>query len=193
MNAGSDLQPVHRMKKWLKFVLLATVIVSFDFAHSAFAGQAFPLALEWQPCPDSGVAGYALYYGPSGTPLTNRMDVTLQTNAVVKGLATSAQYSFYVVAYDADLVEGAPSSTLVYTPQAISLLKLGQVSGGSMKISFNVAPNTACQVEYTDTLMPPDWKLLTTATGDAEGVVDISDPILAPGGSRFYRGVVADQ
>ena len=176
------------MKRWLRIVLLVAVIGSVEFVQSSFAGSACLLALEWQPSPDAGVAGYALYYGPSNAPLTNRVDVGLQTNAVVKGLIASTQYSFYVVAYDASQFESAPSSPLFYTPPAISSLKLCQSSDGTMKISFHVAPGAACRVEYTDTLTPPNWNLLTTSAGDSNGVVIINDPIAA-GGSRFYRGV----
>ena len=187
MNAGSDLQPGHRMKKWSKIVLLVAVIVVF--ARQSFAGSACLLTLEWQPSPDAGVAGYVLYYGADGTPLTNRVDVGMQTNAIVKGLIAAATYSFYVVAYDASQVEGLPSDPLFYTAPAISSLRLSQLSGGVMKISFHVAPGAACNVEYTDTLTPPNWNLLTIAIGDSNGLVTINDPVLALGGSRFYRGV----
>ncbi len=171
-------------------VLLVAVVGLVGFAFRSFAESACLLNLEWQPSPDSGVAGYALYYGLAGAPLTTRMDVGLQTTALVKGLTASADYSFYVVAYDANQNEGTPSSPLFYTPEAISTIKLGQASGGAREISFRVAPEAVCRVEYTDTLTPPNWNLLTTAMGDSNGVVTISDPVVGAGGCRFYRGVV---
>ena len=157
-------------------------------AGRSFAGPACLLTLQWGQSPDPGIAGYALYYGPEDAPLINRTDIGLQTTAVVAGLTASVEYSFYVVAYDIDLNESAPSNLLLYSPKAISELKLSQASGGAMNVSFTVAPGAACRVEYTDTLTPPNWNLLTTANGDSNGVVTINDPIVA--GSRFYRGVV---
>jgi fibronectin type III domain protein len=187
MIAGSDVQPGRRMKMWSRIVLLVVVTGLVRFAGQSFAGPACLLTLEWQPSPDAGVAGYALYYGAAGTPLTNRVDAGTQTIAVVKGLTASIQYTFYVVAYDADLNEGGPSVPLYYTAPPISSLKLSQLADGTMKISFHVAPGAACRVEYTDTLMPPNWNLLTTAAGDSNGLVTIEDSMLRP--SRFYRGV----
>jgi hypothetical protein len=44
-------------------------------------------------------------------------------------------------------------------------------------------------VEYTETLSPPAWNVLTVNTGDSNGLVTINDPIV-PGHNRFYRAVV---
>jgi hypothetical protein len=68
-------------------------------------------------------------------------------------------------------------------------VQLAQVANGAMNLAFHVAPGAACHVEYTDTLTPPAWNILTTATGDSNGLVAISDPIV-PGHTRFYRAVV---
>lgn len=179
------------MKICSRIILLVTILSSLEFAPQSFAAPACPLDLEWQPTPDAGVAGYALYYGLADGPLTNRMDVGLQTTAMVNGLIAAASYSFYVVAYDSTLAEGSPSSLLFYTPAAISTLKLIQTSDGAMNLSFNVAPGNACVVEYTDSLSAPNWNLITNAIGDSNGLVTVSDPIMAPGGSRFYRSSVA--
>jgi hypothetical protein len=163
--------------------LLSPVI----FTSQSFAGPACEIALEWEATPDSGVAGYALYYGPTGTPLTNRVDAANQTTTAVKGLTAATQYTFYVVAYDADQNEGGPSVPVYYTATAISSLELGQLANGDMKISFHVAPTAACRVEYTDSLSPQNWMLLTTATADSDGLVIVNDPVVQA--SRFYRGV----
>ena len=177
------------MKMWSRIVRMGVVIGFVVLAVRSFAGSACLLTLQWGPSPDPGIAGYALYYGPADAPLINRIDVGMQTTAVVRDLDTCRGYSFYVVAYDVDQNESDPSNLLLYSPQAISCLKLSPCSSGdAMNVSFRVAPGTACQVEYTDTLNPPHWNLLTTATGDSNGVVVINDPIVA--GSRFYRGVV---
>jgi fibronectin type III domain protein len=164
------------------------LICLVGFARPTFAAQACPLTLDWQPSPDSGVAGYVLYYGADDGPITNRVDVGLQTETVVKDLVASVEYTFYVVAYDADHFEGDPSDPLIYTAEVISPLNLVQSPGGVMSLSFHVAPGAGCWVEYTDTLMPPNWNLLTWAVGDSNGLVVIDDWMVEP--SRFYRGVV---
>ena len=146
--------------------------------------------LEWQSSPDPTVTGYALYYGASGGLLTNRMDIGTATSVVMKDLTAPRTYSFYVVAYNASHVESDPSNLFFYTAQALSPVRLSQSEEGVMSIAFSVAPGAACHVEYTDTLMPPDWQVLTTASGDADGAVNVVDTAAAPGGSRFYRAVV---
>lgn len=178
----------HRMKYWIKIVLSVSLLSSVGITHQVFAGSAFPCALQWQPCPDAGVAGYALYYGVSGFPITNRMDVGSGTAVTVNNLTAPSTYSFYVVAYDANQVESDPSNLLLYNTLAISSLELSQLSDGNVNISFLVAPGAGCHVEYTETLNPPAWTVLTTATADSNGRVTISDPTV--GTARFYRGVV---
>ena len=176
------------MMKWSRIFLLMAVIGSAGFARQSFAGSACPLALEWQPSPDSGIAGYTLYYGATDGEITNRMDVGLQTATVVKDLAASVEYTFYVVAYDADHNEGDPSDPLFYTTQAISPVSLSPSSDGMMTISFHAAPGATCSVEFTDTLAPPNWQLLVTVFADSNGDVVVDDPTAEP--SRFYRGVL---
>ncbi len=163
---------------------------SIGFAPQTFAGSACSLNLEWQSSSDATVTGYALYYGATGTPLTNRLNAGMATSVVLKNLIASTNYSFYVVAYDAYQNESQPSNFLFYTAPAISSLRLSQSTAGVMTVSFRVAPTAACHVEYTDTLTPPNWQLLNSATGDSNGIVTITDPVPAPGGSRFYRASV---
>lgn len=177
------------MKTWS--VIFILLLGSICFAPQSFAGSACPLKLEWQPSEDPTVAGYALYYGAVGEPMTNRVDVGASTSVVMSNLTAATDYSFYVVAYDSDQVESDPSNFLLYTAQAISDLQLSQSDSGATTLSFSVPPGSDCHVEYTDTLTPPDWQLLASATGDPnDGTVTIIDEIPAPGGCRFYRASV---
>jgi hypothetical protein len=176
------------MKKWSRIIVLMAAVCLAGFARQTFAGTACPLTLEWQPSPDSGVAGYVLYYGAAGEPLTNRVDVGLQKEAVILDLTASVEYSFYVVAYDPDDNEGDPSDLLTYTAQAISPVGLSLSSDGMVTISCRVVPGASCTVEYTDTLTPPNWQLLITVYGDLNGDVFVDDPTDQP--SRFYRASV---
>lgn len=175
------------MKIWLRILLLVAFVGSAGFTNNLFA-SAGTVKLQWQASPDKNVAGYALYYGVSGFAATNRLDVGQMTAAAVADLNGSASYYFFVVAYDASQQESDPSNVLVYSPPTMSSLQLTQAGDGTVNLSFYVAPNAACSVEYTDTLNPPSWQLLTTAIGDSNGLVSISDPIV-PGGTRFYRAV----
>jgi Fibronectin type III domain len=163
---------------------------SICFAQQLFAGTACPLKLEWQPSYDATVTGYAIYYGAIGMPPTNRIDVGLTTAAVVKDLTAMTDYSFFVVAYDSEQIESAPSNFLLYTARVISPLELDRSAGGIVAVLFYVVPGAACHVEYTDTLSPPNWQLLTVATGDSNGLVTVRFPVPRPRGSRFFRGVV---
>jgi hypothetical protein len=164
---------------------------SIGLTQKSFAATpACLLRVEWQPSPDPTVTGYAVYYGVTGGPLTNRVDVGLATSAVMGQLTVSTTYSFYAVAYNASHAESDPSNFFLYTAQAISSLKLSESQEGGGSVSFDVAPGTACHVEYTDTLAPANWQLLTAAIGDSNGVVNVVDTAVAPGGSRFYRAVV---
>lgn len=179
------------MKIWSGIVLAVGLFSSVGLSQKSFAATpACLLTLEWQSSSDPSVTGYALYYGETGGALTNRVDVGAATSFVMTNLTASASYSFYVVAYDSSEVESDPSNFLIYTAQAITALKLSQAQGEGMAVSFNVAPNTACHVEYTDSLSPANWKTLTTATGDSSGAVNVVDGATAPGGTRFYRAVV---
>jgi hypothetical protein len=125
----------------------------------------------------------------AGAPMTNRLDVGMTTNAVVKGLSVAWSYDFYVVAYDANNAESEPSNLLPYTAKAISSLGICQPAGCSPQLSFHMAPGASGHVEYTDTLTPPVWHMLKTAIADSNGVVTINDTNAAVG-SRFYRASV---
>jgi hypothetical protein len=189
MNAGWSSQPGHRMKS--RSGIVAALIVAICRASQLFAGSAIPLTLEWQSSYDPSVTGYALYYGVNGGPATNRMDVGLATSVVLRDLMAQTDYAFYMVAYNADRVESDPSNELLFTAKAISALRMGQFVAGRMSVSFDVAPGAACHVEYTDTLSPPNWKLLATAIADSNGLVTVIGPALpVPGTSRFYRAAV---
>jgi len=180
------------MKKWSGIVLAVSLfglVCDTTFA----ATPACLVKLAWQSSSDPSVTGYALYYGATDRPFTTRLEVGMASTAVISNLTASATYSFCVVAYDANSGESDPSNFLTYTAQAVSSLNLSRVQGSGMSVSFNVAPGAACQLEYTDTLNPPNWQLLNTATGDSNGMVKVVDAGASVSGSRFYRAVVPFQ
>jgi hypothetical protein len=170
-------------------ILLFVLGCSAAFTTKSFAGPACPCTLEWESSPDPQVAGYALYYSLAGSFVTNRLDVGPATSATLNNLTAFSTYYFYVVAYDADRVESDPSNLVPYTAAVVSSLQLSPPLAGVMSLSFHVPPGAACHVEYSETLTPPSWKVLTTATANASGLVTLIDPV-GSGASRFYRAVV---
>jgi hypothetical protein len=179
------------MRIWSGFVFAVGLFSAVCVTQNTFAATpACVLKLGWQPSVDPTVTGYALYYGASGEPFTNRLDVGLVTSVSMTNLMGLASYSFCVAAYDANGDESDPSNFLICTAQSISGVKLNPAQGGGMAVCFTVGPGGACHVEYTDTLTPPNWKMLTACAGDSNGVVKVVDTAVAPGGMRFYRAVV---
>jgi hypothetical protein len=189
MDAGSGSAAIHSMKVWSRIVLLVAFFGLAGITHKSLAGPACLATLQWQASPDTNVVGYALYYGISGCSATNRLDVGQTTTVTVDSLTASSTYYFFVVAYDVNQQESDPSNFLLYTAPAMSSLWLCQSSDGTINLAFRVAPEAACHVEYTDTLSPPSWNVLTTAVADSNGLVTVNDPV-APAGSRYYRAVI---
>lgn len=164
-------------------------MASLGLPNEMQAAPACLLTLQWQGTADPNVAGYALYCRATGSTTTNRLDVGMATSTTLCNLTASSTYYFYVVAYDSAQIESGPSNLLPYTAPSISPMRLSQVANGMMNFSFSVAPGAACHVEYTETLNPPVWKVLTSAIGDSNGLVSISDPVV-PDHNRFYRAAV---
>jgi hypothetical protein len=64
-------------------------------------------------------------------------------------------------------------------------IQAARLNGGQVQFSLQTEPGVTCQVEYTESLSPPNWRLLQTLVGDGP-VVTVTDAITnAP--QRFYR------
>jgi len=156
----------------------------------AVALPASPCTLGWTLSHDASIAGYALYFGISGSLATNRQALG-RTNAVTLfNLFASSNYFFYVVAYDASGVESPPSNIVNYKPQVMSRLKLTSASPGTKNLQFRAAPASVCLIQYTPTLKPAQWQILGSATADANGNITFADPTTGSAPSRFYRAVL---
>lgn len=176
------------MKLWSKIVLLLALIGAGGFSSELFASSGTVCSLQWNASPSPGIAGYALYYGVQGSSVTNRIDAGLGLSLTVTGLNLSTTYFFYVVVYDAYGDESPPSNVVLFTTPPISPLQINPASNGALSIQFQVSPGAACQVEYTPTLSPPAWTLLTTAIAGANGLVQITEPM--NGSQGFFRAVI---
>jgi hypothetical protein len=151
---------------------------------------ACPCTLAWNNSSNSSAVGYALYYGITGSAVTNRLDVGMTNTVTFYNLLASSNYFFYVVAYDAVGTESLPSEVVDYSPCALSALKMTKLAGASMNLQFWAAPGSACHVEYTPTLNPPQWQTLGSATADSNGNITICDPSPGSQPARFYRAAL---
>ena len=70
-----------------------------------------------------------------------------------------------------------------------SRFAIGQKGDGSLQLSFDGIPGESYHLEYSESLSPPNWQVLTNQAADGYGVVQVTDwPVTnAPG--LFYRAV----
>jgi len=81
------------------------VLVSLLFC--ATGAQAAFIGLEWDPNPESDIAGYVLYYGTSTGNYTSYVDVGKTTTWTGNALSDGQRYFFAVLAYNTGAVVGA--------------------------------------------------------------------------------------
>lgn len=151
--------------------------------------SAVPIKLAWDASPDVRVTGYALYYGPADSSVTNRLDLATTQTVTLNGLDAGSNYYFYVVSYTAEGIESEPSNVLFYRPPALSRLQLSSQADGSMRIQFRSAPDSDCQIECTSGLDGDNWQPLASATADTNGNVVVYDSASGRPPVRFYRGL----
>ena len=181
------------MKFWYKIMLLCALVSAFGATSQLRAAPGCSCTLVWDASPSPDITGYTVYYGVSGSSVTNRFDAGPAFSATITGLTPATSYFFYVVVYDAYGDESPPSNVLLYMTPPISSLQLGRATNGVMNIQFQVTPGAGCSVEYTPSLNPPNWQFLTSAVADTNGLVSIYDTIDPTQPTRFYRGVIPSQ
>lgn len=158
--------------------------------EAAVALPASPCTLAWNLSQDVSVVGYALYFGIAGSSATNRQVLGVTNTVTLFNLLASSNYFFYVVSYNAEGVESLPSNLLYYKPQAVSGLRLTSPARGTVNLQFHAAPGSVCLIQYTPSFNPAQWRVLCTATADANGNIAINDPVSGNVPSRFYRAVL---
>lgn len=157
--------------------------------NNACTMAAAPVTLAWDASPDTTVTGYALYYRATDSNITNRLDVGTALTATLYNLGVGSDYLFFVAAYNAASIESLPSNTLLYRPPAMSRLRINEDRNGRVSIRFRAAAGALCRVEYASTLVSPRWRTLGSAVADANGNVQIDDPLSSRAAIRFYRAV----
>jgi hypothetical protein len=170
---------------------LAVALSSFSMAK-AFAVPliAAPIQLAWDASPDPAVAGYALYCRSADSSVAIRLDAGAAQAITIPNLLVGSNYIFWVVAYDGDGVESAPSDPIAYNPPALSHLRLSQQTDGTVTVEFRAAAGSLCRVECTSTLTSPQWEAVGDAIADANGNVVVNDPPSGRPVMRFYRGTL---
>lgn len=177
------------MKLAPNIVLLCLCLCAAAFAPNLFASPGCVCFLQWDASGSPEVTGYDVYYGVSGSSVTNEINVGDGLSANITGLAASTTYFFYVVDYDAYGDQSPPSNVLLFTTPPISSLQLTAQANGLLSIQFLVSPGAACSVEYTPTLSPPAWTVLTNVVAGTSGLVTVQDLMSPSNTGRFYRGV----
>lgn len=172
---------------WLGMALLAAPFSSAAIAAGALL--AYPFQLAWNSSSDPEVMGYAVYYSLEGSKVTNRIDAGPNISVPLMNLQASSNYLFYVVSYDATGIESPPSNTLEYAPPALSPLEANVLPDGSVVLQFWAAVNASCRLEFSSTLSPPQWQLLSSTHADSNGQVTVTDPLPIGARARFYRAV----
>lgn len=162
----------------------------FALMPSVRAATAAPLTLAWNPANDLSVKGYAIYYGPTNQPTTNRLDVGMSNSATLFNLQANVTYRVYAVSYNAAGVESVPSNPVLITQGVIARLKLAKQANGSVKLTFSAAPGTVTQVQYASSPVGATWRNLGTTTTDTSGNGTMTDTTATQASRRFYRVAV---
>ena len=108
--------------------------------------------------------------------------------ALPGGLA-SGTYELRLMSPDpnltAELTVIARSEPLsILTP--ITLIPLIE-AGDTFRLRFNGAATETYNVEATDTLAPPDWKIVSVLKADEKGIAEFSEKLSPARRTRFYR------
>jgi hypothetical protein len=175
----------------LKDIIARTALVALLFAKATatLATTAAPVTLSFNPSPTEGVTGYKIAYRVIGTSVTNIMDVGTGTTVILNGLTAGTNYLISALAYMADGQESEQSTSIIYTPPAVSKLALTKTTPSSMQLKFRSAPGSSCRVEYRTNLTVGVWQTLTTGIANSNGDIAVTDSLRGNSPTRFYRAV----
>jgi hypothetical protein len=147
--------------------------------------RSFPIVIGWDASPDPGVKGYAVYYGPTNQPATNRMDIGRGQRITFTNLQADVNYAFYAVSYHANGAESLPSNAIRIRPAPLSRAELKR-DFTRWRIALKAAPGSVCRVEYADAATGATWRTLTNVTATSLGEV-IAYDTTPTRQARFYR------
>jgi hypothetical protein len=187
-----EAQPFYKTRTTFANLLLAgSMRVALFLGMTAIA---FGLTLEWDPNPESDIAGYIVHYGTDKVKFSNIQDVGNATSFPLTDLAPDTTYYFAVQSYNTAGLYSDLSEPILYTtsPADFGLvlnsgsaspttpegkIQLGAVNlGATREITPFTFTNTG-----TVTLTNVSFALTGLAAGDFRIVgQSIQEPILTP-------------
>ena len=171
-------------------VVLWCVVPLFPNPACAASLRSVPVTLAWDANTDPTVRGYALYYGPTNQPATNRIDAGSSQSVTFLNLQADVTYSFRAVSYSTNGTESVPSNQILVRPPALSRLQLTKQQAG-FRIALKAAPGAVCRIEYADAPTGAAWRPLTNVTATTLGDVIALDTTTNKPPVRFYRAALA--
>jgi len=144
------------------------------------------VSLDWNPNPDSSIAGYNVYYGNASRSYTSVTNVGSSTNTLVGGLVEGQTYYFAVTAYTYDGEESDYSDEFVYLVPGLLTLTQGTVPSSPLTIRFPVELGHTYQLQQSTDLVT--WTTFWQTIGYSNVWVEFDAPV-TPGPAGFYRVV----
>ena len=184
-------QGKEKLQFWIAGLNLVLMIAFALLTENALAGS---LGVSWDPVQDNRIAGYRLKYGTSSRSYTQSIDLGNVTSHSFANVPEGSTYYFVVTAYDANGVEGLPSTEVsgtVLDPNApIKFLRisLSNVSNTSVTINWTTDQPTTGSIEYG-----PDFSFANSgseSTSTADHVTYLSG--LIPSTVYRYRLTAID-
>jgi hypothetical protein len=116
----SPNQPKYlKFRIWALRLSMAVCVMAGSTASNALAGQ---VSLAWDPCTESDVAGYRIYYGVTSGSYSVNIDVHNVTAYTVTGLNAEQTYYFAATVYDSAGNESGYSNEVHTTIPSIKTL-----------------------------------------------------------------------
>jgi hypothetical protein len=153
--------------------------------------NAAPVTLGWDPSPDPGVQGYAVYYGPMTTGNLTRIPTGTNLICRLTNLIVGTTYRIYAVSYSALGVESLPSNEVFYKPTVPALpvprLQITRLSSGNMRLQYPAPAAGNYAVQFAMTPDAPHWQTLTNVALGAATEIAVTDLTARKVKQRFYR------
>ncbi|MCB1126393.1 MAG: hypothetical protein KDM81_07855, partial [Verrucomicrobiae bacterium] len=109
------------------------------------------------------------------------------TNATFTTPALRSTATYWVTIRNSAGTTTSESATITILPW----LTLSDIQGDGMELRLEGAADTDYEIQYTDSLAPPEWQTLTYVTTPWWGWTVVEDDSATGSVTRFYRAVEA--